>query len=89
MEPYRFSDKKGKIVSYTGDNLAASLNPPAIYGQVVFEEGGKYMFDFTDCDLESLSTGMGVEMSFRRKYRDQKRDIAGYFWKAVPIKEEV
>jgi 3-hydroxy-3-methylglutaryl CoA synthase len=89
MKPYRFSDKKGKIVSYTGDNLAASLNPPAIYGQVVFEEGGKYMFDFTDCDLESLLTGMGVEMSFRRKYRDQKRDIAGYFWKAVPIKEEV
>jgi 3-hydroxy-3-methylglutaryl CoA synthase len=89
MEPYRFSDKKGRIASFTGDNLAASLNPPAIYGQVVFEQGGKYMFDFTDCDLESLSTGMGVEMSFRRKYRDQKRDIAGYFWKAVPVKEEV
>ncbi len=89
MEPYCFSDKRGKIASFTGDNLAASLNPPAIYGQVIFESGGKYMFDFTDCDLESLSTGMNVEMSFRRKYRDQKRDIAGYFWKAVPIKEEV
>jgi hydroxymethylglutaryl-CoA synthase len=89
MAPYCFSDKKGRIASFTGDNLAASLNPPAIYGQVVFEQGGKYMFDFTDCDLESLSTGMGVEMSFRRKYRDQKRDIAGYFWKAVPSKEEV
>lgn len=89
MEPYRLSDKAGHIASFTGDNLAASLNPPAIYGQVVFEEGGKYMFDFTDCDLESLSTGMRVEMSFRRKYRDQKRDIAGYFWKAVPIQEEV
>jgi len=89
MEPYCLSDKIGKIASFTGDNLAASLNPPAIYGQVIFEQGGKYMFDFTDCDLESLSTGMSVEMSFRRKYRDQKRDIAGYFWKAVPIKEEV
>ncbi len=89
MEPYCFSDKIGRIASFTGDNLAASLNPPAIYGQVIFEQGGKYMFDFTDCDLESLSTGMSVEMSFRRKYRDQKRDIAGYFWKAVPIKEEV
>ncbi|MDZ7833938.1 MAG: 3-oxoacyl-[acyl-carrier-protein] synthase III C-terminal domain-containing protein [Desulfobacterales bacterium] len=89
MSPYCFSDKKGRIASFTGDNLAASINPPAIYGQVVFEEGGKYMFDFTDCDLESLSTGMSVEMSFRRKYRDQKRDIAGYFWKAVPTKEEV
>jgi len=89
MSPYCFSDKKGRIASFTGDNLAASINPPAIYGQVVFEQGGKYMFDFTDCDLESLTTGMSVEMSFRRKYRDQKRDIAGYFWKAVPTKEEV
>lgn len=88
MEPYCFSDKKGSIASFTGDNLAASMNPPAIYGQVVFEEGGKYMFDFTDCDLESLSTGMTVEMSFRRKYRDEKRDISGYFWKAVPIIEK-
>ncbi|MDY6820032.1 MAG: zinc ribbon domain-containing protein [Deferribacterota bacterium] len=89
MEPYCFSDKVGHIVSFTGDNLAASLNPPAIYGQVIFENGGKYMFDFTDCDLESLSTGMSVEMSFRRKYRDYKRDISGYFWKAVPINKEV
>ena len=89
MEPYCFADKKGKIASFTGDNLAASLNPPAIYGQVAFEEGGKYMFDFTDCDLEGVSTGMDVEMSFRRKYLDQKRGISGYFWKAVPIKGEV
>ncbi|MCF8024752.1 MAG: zinc ribbon domain-containing protein [Desulfobacteraceae bacterium] len=87
MEPYCFSDKKGRIASFTGDQLAATLNPPAIYGQVIFAQGGKYMFDFTDCDLESLTTGMKVEMSFRRKYRDEKRDIAGYFWKAVPLKE--
>jgi len=26
--------------------LAAWLNPPAIYGQVEFEGGGKMMFDF-------------------------------------------
>jgi hypothetical protein len=31
---------------------------------------------------------MTVEMSFRRKYRDEKRDISGYFWKAVPIIEK-
>jgi 3-hydroxy-3-methylglutaryl CoA synthase len=89
MEAYCFSDKTGRIASFTGDNLAASMNPPAIYGQVTFEQGGKYMFDFTDCNLDSLSTGMAVEMSFRKKYSDQKRGIAGYFWKAVPQREEV
>jgi hydroxymethylglutaryl-CoA synthase len=87
MEDFLFSDKKGRIISYTGDNLAASYDPPAIYGSVEFEVGGRGMFDFTDCDLASLSVGMPVHMSFRRKYFDEKRDIVGYFWKAVPAKE--
>jgi hydroxymethylglutaryl-CoA synthase len=87
MELVRFSDKTGHIASYTGDMLAASLNPPAIYGAIEFEGGGKFYFDFTDCDLNGLKTGMAVSMSFRRKYHDEKRDISGYFWKAVPIKE--
>ncbi|MCJ7772901.1 MAG: zinc ribbon domain-containing protein [Desulfobacterales bacterium] len=87
MEPYPFSDKIGKIASFTGDMLAASVNPPAIYGAVEFEGGGKFYFDFTDCDLGSLKTDMPVYMSFRRKYFDERRDISGYFWKAVPQKE--
>jgi 3-hydroxy-3-methylglutaryl CoA synthase len=86
-EDYRFSDKIGHIASYTGDMLAASYNPPAVYGAIEFEGGGKFYFDFTDCDLDSLATGMPVSMSFRRKYHDKKRDIVGYFWKAVPTKE--
>ncbi len=85
--PYRFADKTGYIASYTGDNLAASLDPPAIYGQIEYDEGGKYLFDITDCNLDDLSTDMLVKMSFRRKYYDSKRAISGYFWKAVPVKE--
>ncbi|MBT7891359.1 MAG: hypothetical protein HN580_20240 [Deltaproteobacteria bacterium] len=88
MEPYCFADKDGHIFSFTGDNLAASVNPPAVYGQIAFDAGGRYMFDFTDCDLDSLTTGMKVKMSFRKKYQDNKRDISGYFWKAVPIVKE-
>ena len=87
MEEFCFSDKIGHVASYTGDMLASSYNPPAIYGSIQFEVGGKYMFDFTDCDLDSLAVGMPVYMSFRRKYYDEKRDIVGYFWKAVPMKE--
>jgi 3-hydroxy-3-methylglutaryl CoA synthase/uncharacterized OB-fold protein len=87
MEALCFSSKTGRILSFTADNLAASYNPPAIYGQIEFEGGGKFMFDFTDCDLDSLAVGMPVHMSFRRKYVDDKRGITGYFWKSVPIKE--
>lgn len=86
MEPYSFARKTGKIASYTSDNLAASLNPPAKYGQIEFDEGGKFMFDFADCDADELETGVKVNFSFRRKYYDSRRDISGYFWKATPIK---
>jgi hydroxymethylglutaryl-CoA synthase len=83
-EEYRFSDKKGTIFTYTGDNLAFSFDPPAIYGIVDFEGGGRIWMDFSDSDVKSLSVGKAVEMSFRRRYVDQQRGIYGYHWKAVP-----
>jgi len=85
MEPYRFSDRKGTLFTYTGDNLAFSPNPPAIYGIVDFEGGGRFWFDLTDVDLEEVKVDMPVEMSFRKKYWDEKSGIHGYFWKAVPV----
>jgi len=88
MEEYLFSNKKGKVVSFTGDMLAASYNPPAVYGAVEFEGGGKFYFDFVDCTLQEVSMGMPVSLCFRKKYFDKKRGISGYFWKAVPWKED-
>ncbi len=87
MEMYRFSDKKGRVVSFTGDYLAFSPAPPSIYGFVDFEGGGRFFFDFTDCGLEDIKVGMPVKMSFRRRYTDPDRAIVGYGWKAVPLKE--
>jgi hydroxymethylglutaryl-CoA synthase len=86
-EDYPFADKKGRILSYTGDMLAASYDPPEMYGFVEFDEGGRFQCNFTDCTLEDLKVGMPVAFSFRKKYYDEKRDIHGYFWKAVPQKE--
>lgn len=87
MDEYLFSNKKGRILSYTADMLAVSLNPPAIYGAVEFDGGGKFYFDFTDCAIQDLKIGMPVSFTFRRKYYDKLRGISGYFWKAVPVKE--
>lgn len=87
MEPCRFADKSASIASFTGDNLAASMNPPQIYGNILFDGGGKLMMDFTDCDLASLYVGMPVSFSFRIKYFDSRRDITRYFWKAAPVME--
>ncbi|MDY6851417.1 MAG: zinc ribbon domain-containing protein [Thermodesulfobacteriota bacterium] len=87
MEDFLLSDKAAEILNYTGDNLAASNDPPATYGTIRFATGGRFQFDFTDCDLDSLAVGMAMDMSFRRRSYDPKRDISGYFWKAVPKKE--
>lgn len=89
MEPVYLSGKGGRIVSYTSDMLAASVNPPAIYGNIDIDGGGRTMMDFTDCVLDDLKVGMPVRFSFRIKYHDAKRDTTFYFWKAVPANGEV
>ena len=89
FEPVYLADKGGTIFSYTGDMLAASLNPPAVYGTVSFNGGGRTVLDFTDCTVEDLAVGNPVEFSFRIKFYDPKRDITNYFWKAIPAVEEV
>ena len=61
----------GGFLTYTADNLAFTPSPPAIYGIVDFEGGGRFWFDFTDCDVDSLAVTMLMEMSFRRKYFDE------------------
>jgi uncharacterized OB-fold protein len=88
MEEYGFFDKTAKIASFTGDNLAASINPPHIYGNILFDGGGKVMINFTDCDLDSICVGMKVSLGFRIKYIDESRDIIRYFWKAIPMEED-
>jgi len=84
QEDYEFADRPGVVKSYTGDMLAVSVDPPAVYGLVQFEGGGRSLFDFTDCDLNEVKVGQPAKMTFRAKYYDQIRDFRGYFWKAIP-----
>lgn len=86
LEEYEFADKPAKIVTFTADNLAASLDPPAIYGMIQFEGGGRTMMDFTDCSLDDVEVGVKMKMTFRKSYHDSKRGFTGYFWKASPAK---
>jgi len=84
QEDYEFADVPATVKSFTGDMLAYSIDPPAIYGMVQFEGGGRFMADFTDCVMSDLKVGMPVKMAFRQHYVDQERGFTGYFWKAVP-----
>ena len=84
MEDYEFADRTAKVVMYTGDMLAVSVDPPAIYGLVQFEDGGRILADFTDCTLDDVKIGGLVNMSFRKKWYDKEKGYTGYFWKALP-----
>lgn len=84
QQPYEFADKPAYVKSFTGDLLAVSVDPPAIYGMVEFEDGGRYMADFTDCEMDDVAVGQPVTLSFRKRYVDRERGFSGYFWKAIP-----
>ncbi|BBO69818.1 hypothetical protein DSCA_37480 [Desulfosarcina alkanivorans] len=80
-----FADTPAIIKTFTGDMLSVSVDPPAIYGMVQFEGGGRFMADLTDCELDEVKVGLPVHMAFKRKCVDKDRGMVNYFWKAVPV----
>jgi len=85
QEPYKFAEKRAKILSWSADYLSFSINPPNHYGVVDFEEGGRIMIDFTDVEKGEIDSGMEVKMVFRVKIVDELRGFTRYFWKAIPV----
>jgi len=84
QDDYEFADVTAVIKTFTGDLLAVSVDPPAMYGMIQFEGGGRMMADFTDCGLDDLKVGLPVKMEFKRRVVDEERGNVNYFWKAVP-----
>ena len=84
FDDYSFVGQKAVVFSYTQDNLAPAVDPPASVVLVEFEGGGRAFFDLTDRDPAKVGIGMPVEMTFRKVHFD--RGISNYFWKARPIR---
>lgn len=85
QEDHPFAEKTGRLNSFTADRLTYSPDPPAYYGMVQFDGGGRLMNDFTDIDPDAeLKVGMEMRMMFRVKDYDEKRGFRRYFWKATP-----
>ena len=85
QEDYPFADLLARIASWSADALAYSIDPPCHYGMVQFDGGGRFMADFTDCDVGSVEVEMPVRMVFRILGVDEMRGMTRYFWKAAPI----
>lgn len=84
QEDQPFADMPARVQSYTADRLTYSPDPPAYYGMVTFEQGGRQMIDFTDCDEENVAVAATMRMMFRVKDRDPQRGFTRYYWKAAP-----
>ena len=86
QDEYPFADASAVLRSYTSDRLTYSPSPPAWYGMVQFQEGGRIMIDFTDVQAErGLEVGMPMRMVFRVRDYDHKRGFRRYYWKAAPV----
>jgi hydroxymethylglutaryl-CoA synthase len=83
QDDYPLADRTARILSHTADNLCFSPDPPAYYGMVEFEGGGRMVAEFADVDPESIRVGQPVRMMFRIKDIDTRRGFTKYFWKAV------
>lgn len=84
LEDYPLADRVARILTYTADRLTYSPDPPAYYGTVDFEGGGRMMMEFTDVDEADVEVGRPMRMMFRIKAVDERRGFVKYFWKAVP-----
>ena len=84
FDDYNFARRKATVFSYTQDNLAPVIDPPASVVLVEFEGGGRAFFDLTDRDPAKVEIAMPVEMTFRKLQFD--RGLSNYFWKARPIR---
>ena len=76
------ADILGTVVTFTVDRLAYSPSPPIVFAVVDFDGGGRLPIELTDVDVDAVSIGMRVEMTFRRL--STADGIHNYFWKARP-----
>ena len=79
------ADTPGTVKTWTADSLTFSIDPPACFGMVQFEGGGRLMVDFTDMDRRTFDIGTRVGMQFRIRDVDPDRGFRKYFWKAVQL----
>jgi hydroxymethylglutaryl-CoA synthase len=79
-----FADATSTVMSYTADVLTYCPDPPAYYGMIQFDQGGRMLADFADIDEGKIDVGTPMRMVFRIKDVDAMRGFVRYFWKATP-----
>jgi 3-hydroxy-3-methylglutaryl CoA synthase len=88
QQPHSFAESRGRVATWSADSLTYTPDPPAYYGMVDFEEGGRLTMDFTGVGAQGVEVGTPMRMVFRAKDHDPVRGFTRYFWKAAPAPQE-
>ena len=84
FDEWRLSDRRGKIFTFSADNLCPRREAPRVTAIIDFEGGGRMATMMTDRVLEELEVGQTVEMSFRKLASQD--GLHNYFWKSIPLR---
>jgi hydroxymethylglutaryl-CoA synthase len=84
FEEIRLADRRGKLFTYSKDNLGPSLDSPIILCIIDFDEGGRFYAQMTDRDPDKVEYEMPVELTFR--WMHSERGIRNYYWKCRPLR---
>tara|TARA_R110000823_G_scaffold106363_16_gene224961 strand:- start:8583 stop:10031 length:1449 start_codon:yes stop_codon:yes gene_type:complete len=87
QDDHPMATAKGRVMTWTADRLTFDWNPPAYFGLVEFEGGGRLMMDFTEVEPDGMDTGVEVSLHFRIRQFDSQRGFRKYFWKATPVQQ--
>lgn len=74
---------EGRVVSFTTDHLAPSLDPPVVIAVVDLDGGARRSVEVTDVPAGGIAVGTRVVPTFRRLFTSE--GIHNYFWKARPM----
>jgi 3-hydroxy-3-methylglutaryl CoA synthase len=83
----RLSGDRGRVFSFSLDNLAGRSDDPVVVQTVVEldREGARFYCMMTDCTPSQVRVGMPVELTFRRLY--EGAGFHNYFWKCRPPRD--
>jgi len=86
FDEVRLADKKGKIFTFSLDNLAGRGDDPVVVQSVVESEvdQARVYCMMTDCQPKEVKVGMPVEFTIRRIY--EGAGFQNYFWKCRPVR---
>ena len=84
FEEIRLADRRGKLFTYSKDNLGPSLDSPIILCIIDFDDGGRFYAQMTDRDPDKIELEMPVELTFR--WMHSERGIRNYYWKCRPLR---